>query len=420
MQWSMVDDPSTDNWVTDPGPEKRKEIFNALKNRIGNWFRHRYQYVGTDVATGIIRDILNTMRDVSSAKSAESKGVTAMQLFRQANWEFGLKDEFQAFWEDSMVQNSELSGRDRLKYCNMFVKQKFEDQSEETIAELTEKAARGVKQSMEMKGKPGPQKPNEFHKAISNAGGVLYPMADAISKHLGAVVMIMCCGINQDGKAEVHSAQSIMDAGCISQVWPEWDAASFSVTERSLKSYGDVFFSKEDRKARTVSSSVTNPSTLDEPIVLSDLEEDESIVLSDVEDVNEAVSSATATTSEPTTPAQPLTTTTTTVKSSTAQITLAAAPTPPTTPSTTTLATPPTTTATLPTPTPVEVSIVAKSAEDFEDEAMPSAAAPTPPTTTSPATRATPPTTTATLPAPTPVGASIVAKSMPADLASRS
>ncbi|KAG6822339.1 hypothetical protein H0H92_014252, partial [Tricholoma furcatifolium] len=156
-----------------------------------------------------------------------------------------------------------------------------------------------------------------------------------------------------------------------------------------------------------------------QPIVLSDMEEDESIVLSDVEDVNEAVSSATITTSKPTTPAQPLTTTTTTVKSSTA-ITSAASPTPPTTTSATTLATPPTTTVTLPTPTPVEASTVEKSVGDFEDEAMPSAASSTPPTTTSPATLATPPTTTATLPAPTPVGASIVAKSVPADLASRS
>ncbi|KAG6821818.1 hypothetical protein H0H92_000688, partial [Tricholoma furcatifolium] len=72
MQWSMFDD---DN----DGETKRKQ-FDALKKRLGNWFRHRYQYVNSNKqANGIVKDIISAMVETASIGSKNEK-MTAMKL----------------------------------------------------------------------------------------------------------------------------------------------------------------------------------------------------------------------------------------------------------------------------------------------------------------------------------------------------
>ncbi|KAG6825275.1 hypothetical protein H0H92_004234 [Tricholoma furcatifolium] len=175
-----------------------------------------------------------------------------MKLYRERNWDSSLKEEFQGEWDEFKKANEVTSDRDRLKHCNRFIKRKFGEQTEECIADLTSEASRLNKETDRAKKGKAPETPQEFQRAIDEAGKTLYPMAEAIAQSLGTVVVIMCCGINSDGEIEVQSAQSKTDASCVSSLWPQWDPTNFSIAEKSLKAYGNVFFSKEDRQARII------------------------------------------------------------------------------------------------------------------------------------------------------------------------
>ncbi|KAG6806860.1 hypothetical protein H0H92_009817, partial [Tricholoma furcatifolium] len=244
MQWSVFND--------DIDGEIKRKQFDALKKRLGNWFRHRYQYVNSNKqANGIVKDIISAMVETASIGSKNQK-MTAMKLYRERNWDSSLKEEFQGEWDEFKKANEVTSDRDRLKHCNRFIKRKFGEETDEYIAELTTEASRLNKENDRAKKGKAPETPQEFQRAIDDAGKTLYPMAEAIAQSLGTVVVIMCCGINSDGEIEVQSAQSKTDASCVSSLWPQWDPTNFSIAEKSLKAYGNVFFSKEDRQARII------------------------------------------------------------------------------------------------------------------------------------------------------------------------
>ncbi|KAG6807607.1 hypothetical protein H0H92_006944, partial [Tricholoma furcatifolium] len=267
MQMSVADDDATVEQTN-----RRKETFDALKARLGNWFRHHFRNVDSNKnATGIVKEILVSMRDVSTQSKGEK--MTAQKLFRQEKWETELKSEFETHWKG--LQDAGAPDKDRLKQCNIFTKAKFREQPEDYIAKLTEEAARLNKVNDEgiMHKITGPATAVEFQRAMAEAGSVLYPLANASAKHLGAIVVIMCCGVNSQGKIEVHTAQSSMDGGCVPQLWPEWDPDRFTETERSLQGYGHAFFSREDCRARIIEN--LEDAEINESTDLIELSEDE-------------------------------------------------------------------------------------------------------------------------------------------------
>ncbi|KAG6825080.1 hypothetical protein H0H92_004754 [Tricholoma furcatifolium] len=265
MQWNVVDDDSEES-------ARKKQVFEALKKRLGNWFRHRFLYVESNKkATGIVKEILSTMKECTAASSSKGDRMTALKVYRQENWENGLKEEFQEEWDD-LKSTGAVSDGHRLKCYNQFMKRKFAEQSEDYVAELTEEATRLNAQKDTYIKRKGPETAQEYEVAMSEAGNILFPMAEGISQQLGAIVVIMCCGINSEGEIEVKTAQSKITSGGVPKIWPQWDPVHFTATEQSLKRYGGVFFSQEDRRARINGGSLVDTG---ETICISDTDDSE-------------------------------------------------------------------------------------------------------------------------------------------------
>ncbi|KAG6807038.1 hypothetical protein H0H92_009038, partial [Tricholoma furcatifolium] len=245
------------------------------------------------------------MFETASIGSKNDK-MTALKLYREKNWDLGLKDEFQGEWNDFKQANEGTSDSGRLKYYNQFIKCKFGELSEEHIAELTSEAATWNKEHEKAKRGKAPQTPQEFKEAMDNAGKTLCPMADAISQNLGTVVFIMCCGVNSDGQIEVHN---ISDDESIATAAPKahpTESSSSNLTEPSASTPTPTL----QTDANGVVTCEVDPNTKIEAIIEVDMADS-----GGNEGVNERVttSSSTYAATAPSSPSAPPSTTSSTI-----------------------------------------------------------------------------------------------------------
>ncbi|KAF9488154.1 hypothetical protein BDN71DRAFT_1539626 [Pleurotus eryngii] len=226
--------------------ERRDEIYDSLRLKIGNWLRHKYKRKQTD--QDMVSELLNT---ISCLAAVHPRHCNAMNIYWAENYASSIKKLFDAHWKK--VKNT-VPTELRMSMCADFVRAKYEDETEEFRKALEVRANTEYTQALDEYNKRDALNgsPEAYAHAWNEAENFLPVFVDAVAKKFGMSVSLLLVRplAAEEGNIAMRSVHS-HNVGAMTQLmWPKYDNSGFTSTQESLIQYGEAVFSPEERRRR--------------------------------------------------------------------------------------------------------------------------------------------------------------------------
>ncbi|RDB24451.1 hypothetical protein Hypma_008435, partial [Hypsizygus marmoreus] len=236
--------------------ERRTKVFKVLKNKLGQWYRHRFKVATT--STDGVKEILNSMHDMSATRPRKPY---AVDYYSSKYYEKRVKAKFDDLWNQSSFRPTA-----RIAMCRDFTARCWEEEPQEFRESVEKELEEEYQQALQeyRNGKAWlPQSAEEYDRAMEDSPQMLIPFADAISQRLGVYVAVLMVGPTREGRIGLRSIHSTTVGSCIHKTWPEADPDGFFMVERSITAYGSRFFSKQQCEARRCDPQAGSPGSID-------------------------------------------------------------------------------------------------------------------------------------------------------------
>ncbi|KAG5222595.1 hypothetical protein IMY05_C2487000900 [Salix suchowensis] len=211
--------------------ERRDEIYDSLRLKIGNWLRHKYKRKQTD--QDMVSELLNTMSRLAAVRPRRRN---AMNIYWAENYASSIKKLFDAHWKK--VKNT-VPAELRMSMCADFVRAKYEDETEEFRKALEVRANTEYTQALDEYNKRDALNgsPEAYAHAWNEAENFLPVFVDAVAKKFGMSVSLLLVG-----PLAAEEGNIAMRRGDDRLMWPEYDNSGFTSTQESLIQYGEAVF----------------------------------------------------------------------------------------------------------------------------------------------------------------------------------
>ncbi|KAG6809359.1 hypothetical protein H0H92_000567 [Tricholoma furcatifolium] len=223
----------------DDMPEEEREekvrFFDALRTKIGNWYRYQMTTVNSGKARSQVQDFLEAFNDMSSVRPRKQ---TALSLYSRRFYTSRIKETVESEWAAKTEEERDVPGA-RLKHSNQTTKSFWNKETEEFRKSLEDES-------------------EEYDEAINEAPKILLPLVETLAQYYGMAASILLCGPMSDGKINVRSMHSETKTGRTMMIWPEADPEGFELVEKSFIEYGVKLFTKEEVESRKLTPDSAN------------------------------------------------------------------------------------------------------------------------------------------------------------------
>ncbi|KAF9491964.1 hypothetical protein BDN71DRAFT_1576609 [Pleurotus eryngii] len=223
--------------------ERRDEIYDSLRLKIGNWLRHKYKRKQTD--QDMVSKLLNTMSRLAAVRPRHRN---AMNIYWAENYASSIKKLFDAHWKK--VKNT-VPTELRMSMCADFVRAKYEDETEEFRKALEVRANTEYTQALDKYNKRDALNgsPEAYAHAWNEAENFLPVFVDAVAKKFGMSVSLLLVGplAAEEGNIAMRSVHSHNVGAMTWLMWPKYDNSGFTSTQESLIQYGEAVFSSSNQ-----------------------------------------------------------------------------------------------------------------------------------------------------------------------------